>query len=188
MIRRISFPLITMVFFLVPLVAKAAERNSIGSVSVSRENSLVTVNAELELGDSSLTDLSDGMQKEFIFYLDLFRVWSFWPDEFIHGIKIAHVIKSNPVKKEFTLKSRYGESVNEQRFNSLDSLLPHALKIENIQAFTIEGLPVGQYYVRVTVESRIRKLAPIVGYLLFFVPEKEFTVWKNSAAFEVVKR
>ena len=39
------------------------------------------------------------------------------------------------------------------------------------------------YFVRVSIESRIRKLPPVIGYLLFFVPENDFKITRDSPVF-----
>jgi hypothetical protein len=43
----------------------------------------------------------------------------------------------------------------------------------------------GQYFVRVTVESKIRKLPPVIGYLFIFVSENEFKIVRDSALFPI---
>lgn len=169
------------VFFLVhPLSRLTAQAAEIQDVKAVKDGSLIMVSTELKLDDSQIEELGSGMQKELIMYIDLFRSWNLWPNEFIYGITISQIMKSDPVKKEFILVTRNGTGNRETRFNSLDSLLGKALKFENIRAFTSDGLPQGKYFVKVTFELRIRKLAPIISYLLFFVPEKEFSIWKNS--------
>lgn len=186
-LKRDTLPTILLTaFFLVHLLccltAQAAE---IRDVKVAREGSLIMVSTDLKLDDTQIEELGSGMQKELIMYIDLFRSWNLWPNEFIHGITISQVLKSDPVKKEFILVTRNGTGNRETRFNGLDTLLDKALRLENIRAFSSDGLPPGKYFVKVTAELRIRKLAPIISYLLFFVPEKEFSVWKDSEIFGV---
>jgi len=43
----------------------------------------------------------------------------------------------------------------------------------------------GQYFVRVTIESKIRKLPPVIGYLLIFLSENEFKIVKDSGFFAI---
>lgn len=164
---------------------KEAAAVEISPLLINRDGSFISVQSSLVLDDTLINDLKNGVQKEFIFYIDLFRQWDLWPDEFIYGTKQTRTIKSNPIKKEYTVLFEDGEARNERRFNSLESLLDQALRINEIHVFSTTGLPAGHYFVRVTVESRIRKLAPIIGYLLFFVPEREFTIEKDSPLFEV---
>lgn len=179
----LSMILLTAFFLAHLLFCRTAQAAEIRDVKVVREGQVITVSTELKLDDTQIEELGSGMQKELIMYIDLFRSWNLWPNEFIHGITISQVMKSDPVKKEFILVTRNGTGNRETRFNSLDTLLDKALRFENIRAFSVVGLPQGNYFVKVTVELRIRKLAPIISYLLFFVPEKEFSIWKNSETF-----
>lgn len=169
-----------------PLVsAGESSAASIDQVSFAQKGSFISVSSSLLIDEQHIHDLRNGVKKEFVFYVDLFRKWELWPDEFISGIKFARTISSDPIKKEYIVISDDGMTRNERRFNSLDTLLDEGLKINVKDAFSTLGLQAGTYFIRITVESRIRKLAPIIGYLLFFVPEKEFTIKRDSASFEV---
>jgi len=181
----ISTIVITLLAMFVQGSVQKAEAVEIGSLSLMRDRSFISVKSSLVLDEAQTHDLENGVEKEYIFYIDLFRKWEFWPDEFIYGIKQERKIKSDPIKKEFLVTVTSEISNKERRFNSLESLLDQALKVDITDVFSTIGLPAGTYFVRVTVESRIRKLAPIIGYLLFFVPEKEFTVVRDSDVFEV---
>ena len=179
-------PLLTVLsfsFFL--LFLNGAEGVELDNITVILTQESVTVGAELNLDDAQISDLKNGIHKELIFYIDLFKEWNVWPDEFISGVKIIRKVKCDPVKKEFSMISYNESSITELRFNSLESLLDAALKIDNLTAFRTEGLRPGRYFVKVSAESRIRKLAPLIGYLLFFVPENEFGVEMNSQKFTV---
>src|SRR5208283_3103178 len=48
-----------------------------------------------------MDELNDGLTKEFTFYIDLFRVWNIWPDEFVLGQRIITTLKSDPIKREY---------------------------------------------------------------------------------------
>jgi hypothetical protein len=49
----------------------------------------------------------------------------------------------------------------------------------------MRDLEPGTYFVRVTVQSKIRKLPPVIGYFMVFLPENEFEIRKDSAYFSV---
>ncbi|MBI3593199.1 MAG: hypothetical protein HY099_06955 [Nitrospirae bacterium] len=59
------------------------------------------------------------------------------------------------------------------------------MTISDMKLTNIRELETGTYFVKVTAESRMKKLPPVIGYLLFFVPEKEFSVSKNSQTFQI---
>jgi hypothetical protein len=57
------------------------------------------------------------------------------------------------------------------------------LKLTNIRE-----LDPGEYFVKITVDSKIRKLPPVIGYILFFVSENEFSISKDSQRFQINKK
>ncbi|MCX5717761.1 MAG: DUF4390 domain-containing protein [Nitrospirae bacterium] len=137
------------------------------------------------LDEKQLQDVKNGIAKEITFYIDLFRVWNMWPDEFVLGKIIVKTLRVDPVKKEYVAASSDGMTIVEKRFNALDSLLKWALSIRDIKLTNTRELEPDDYFVRITVESRLRKLPPVISYLFFFVPEKEFTKVKDSSNFSV---
>lgn len=194
--RKLSLPkrlvcfgsLLVSLLIVDPILERAAECVEIGTVTVVAESDTLKISSDLKLDESHISELKDGLKKEFIFYVDLFRQWTIWPNEFIHGVRIIRKISSDPVKKEFTVINSVGTSLSEQRFNSLDSLLLEALRLDGIELTKKEKLVPGSYFVKVTAESRIRKHAPIIGYILFFVPENEFEVEKISDTFIIPEK
>lgn len=143
-------------------------------------NSEIVVSTGLSLDDKSLTDLKNGISKEITFFIDLFRVWKTWPNEFIAGKKIVKTLRSDPIKKEHVATSLDGSTLIEKRFKSFDSMINWALNITDLKLTNVRELQQSDYFVRVTVESRLRKLPPVIGYLLFFIPENDFKAQKDS--------
>lgn len=180
--------LLLSLFIFSPVLEKTAECVEVGNVTVVIENGTIKVSSDLILDQSHISDMNDGLQKEFIFFVDLFREWKIWPDEFILGTKLSRKIRSDSVKKEFAVITSDKASVSEQRFNSLESLLSEALKLNNIELVRTGALLSGTYFVKVTASSRTRKHAPIIGYLLFFMPENEFSVEKISGKFVIPEK
>jgi hypothetical protein len=103
-----------------------------------------------------------------------------WPDEFIAGKKIVKTLRSDPIKKEYTATTFDGATLIEKRFKRFDSMLDWTFTIKDLKLINIKELQLSDYYVKVTVESRLRQLPPVIGYLLFFVPEKDFKLSKDS--------
>ncbi|MGD0886446.1 MAG: DUF4390 domain-containing protein [Thermodesulfovibrionales bacterium] len=145
----------------------------------------VLASAELSLDETNLLDLKNGVGKEITFYVDIYRVWHMWPDEFIAGKKIIRTLKSDPVKKEFIATSFDGTTLIQKRFKDLDSMLTWTLSINGVQIIHIKELEPAKYFVRITVESHARSLPPVIGYLLFFVSEMAFKITKDSSPFTI---
>ena len=181
--RRIILYLTIFTLFF-PFGAFGAE---IANIDARLINDELIVTTGLALDDKNLDDLKKGVSKEITIYIDLFRSWKTWPDEFVAGKKIMQVLKSDPVKDEYIATSFDGITSTKKRFRDFDSMLQWALHIKNLKLINIKELEPSGYFVRVTAESRIRKLPPVIGYLLFFVPEKEFRVIKDSITFTVGK-
>ena len=76
----------------------------------------------------------------------------------------------------------------EKRFKDLESMVEWAMNIIDIKLTNIKELEHGEYFVKITVDSRIRKLPPVIGYFLFFMPEKEFSISKDSQKFEINRK
>lgn len=148
-------------------------------------NNEIYVTTGLMLDEKQMQDLKNGITKEITFYIDLFRVWDMWPDEFVLGKTLVKTLKCDPVKKEYVATSFDGMTIIEKRFNEFDTLLKWSLNINDLKLTNIKELEPDDYFVRITVESRLRRLPPVVSYLFFFVPEKEYRVVKDSSRFQV---
>ncbi|BCB97095.1 hypothetical protein JZK55_20170 [Dissulfurispira thermophila] len=157
-------------------------------VDVKINNNDIHVRTSVKPDAKFIEDMNNGLSKELTFYIDLFRTWSIWPDEFVTGKKLIKILKSNPIKREYVAINIDGNMHIEKRFKNLESMLEWIMNITDIKITNIKELEPGDYFVRVTVDSRIRKLPPVIGYFLFFVPEKEFSVSKDSQKFEINKR
>lgn len=176
--------LICLVFLLsfLPSMVSGAE---ISMPELHFANDEMFVSATLTLDEKGLADLKNGVEKEFTFYLDVYRVWNVWPDEFVTGKKIQRILTADPVRKEYVATSFDGATRLKKRFRDFDSMLNWALSIKSQQVTHLKELEPANYFVRVSVESRLRSLPPVIGYLLFFVPEKEFKVRADSPPFPV---
>jgi len=175
---RIILFLALLSLFLMPLSASGAE---IIGPDARAMNDEILVSTGLTLDEKNIGDLKNGISKEITFYIDLFRVWRMWPDEFIAGKKIVKTLRADSIKKEYTATTFDGAILIEKRFKRFDSMLDWTLTIKDLKLINIKELQPSDYYVKVTVESRLRQLPPVIGYLLFFVPEKDFERSKISS-------
>jgi hypothetical protein len=163
--------------FLTYTPAQAAE---VIGPEVKVQDGEIYVSTSLSLDENYLEELRNGVTKEFRFYIDLFRVWNMWPDEFILSRSFIRTLTSDPVKMEYTATSGNGNMVTKKRFKSFDSMLQWSLGISNLKLANVRDLEPGVYFVRATIESRIRKLPPVIGYFIIFLPENEFRIKKDS--------
>lgn len=164
-----------------------ASSAEIAGPEVRIQDNEIHVTTALSLDEKSLLEMRGGMTKEFRFYIDLFRVWKVWPDEFVVDKFFIRALKSDPVKKEYLATSSDGSTLVQKRFKSLESMLQWALNINDLRLANTRELEAGIYYIRVTVESRIRQKPPVIGYFLIFLPENEFKISKNSPVISVGK-
>jgi hypothetical protein len=149
-------------------------------------NSEIVVDAEISPDEKILGELKNGTAKEITFYIDLFKVWRGWPDEFILGKKFVTTLQADPVKGEDIATSFDGETHIKKRFRNFESMVSWAMNKKDVRLVNhVKELQPGDYYVKVTVESKLRKLPPVIGYLLFFVPENDFVVSRNSRVFTI---
>jgi hypothetical protein len=176
--------LIFLVFSLVPFTSLASGAEIQGP-EVALQGNEIYVTTSLSLDEKYIQELRNGIEKEFRFYIDLFRVWSMWPDEFILGETITRNLKCDPVKGEFIATSFDGNTLIEKRFKSFESMTKWALGIDNLKLTNIRELEPGIHFVRITVESKIRNFPPVIGQLFIFLSENEFVVKKDSSYFRI---
>jgi len=176
---------IAAVFFLLFFSYSPAGGAEITGPGIRFQENELYVTTTLSLDEKSLQELHNGMPKEFRFYVDLFRVWNIWPDEFVLNKSFTRTLKSDPVKKEYVATSGDGSTVIQKRFKSMESMLQWALSINDLKFANTKELEPAVYFVRTTVESKIRKLPPVVGYFMIFLPENEFKISKDSPFFSV---
>lgn len=159
--------------------------SEISAVNVKLVNNELLITTSVSPDQKFIDSMNEGMSKEFVFYIDLFRVWKVWPDEFVIGKKIVMILKSDPIKREYVATSLEGNTYLEKRFKNVEAMLGWAMNISDTKLTNVRELEAGTYFVKVTVESTIRKLPPVIGYLFFFVPEKEFSLSKNSPPLQI---
>ncbi|MBM4135868.1 MAG: DUF4390 domain-containing protein [Nitrospira sp.] len=157
----------------------------IAGLEVRLQENEIHITTALSLEATYLDELSNGITKEFRFYIDLFKVWNMWPDEFVLGKSFIRTLKCDPVKKEYIATSFDGNTLIEKRFKSFESMISWSLNINNLKLAHMRELEPGVYFVRITVESRIRKLPPVIGYFIIFFSENEFKITKDSSFFSI---
>ncbi|MEC4684875.1 MAG: DUF4390 domain-containing protein [Nitrospirota bacterium] len=178
MLKRLFLILMLSLIFL-----HMAEALEIKGPYLDFKDSVIRVSFQFDLDSNYVDEIRKGISKEVIFYIDLFRLWKTWPDEFIAGRKVVRNIKSDPMKKEYIATSFDGETLVEKRFNSFDSMMKWALNFNDVYLTSLKGMPSGTYFVRTTVESRLRNIPSLFGEIFFFLPDREFKVSSDSGLF-----
>jgi hypothetical protein len=175
----ILFLLITLLF---PVLSEA---QVITGPEVKIVNNDIYVSFTLNLEDKNLQEIKRGIDKELKLNVDLFRIWKVWPDEFVLGKMNIRTLKADPVKKEYVSTLLDGNTFIKKRFKSFESMTRGALSVNDMKLSNIREIDPGEYFVRVTIESRIRKLPPVIGYLFIFLKENEFKIVKDSGVFVI---
>jgi len=178
LLKLLTFNFTLLTFLLSSYSVSAAEQ--IMGPEVKMHDGEMYVTTSLSLDENHLQELSNGITKELRFYIDLFRVWKVWPDEFVLGKFFIRTLKSDPVKMEYTATSSDGNTLIHKRFKTFESMIKWALSVNDLKLANTRELEPGEYFLRVTVESKIRKLPPVIGYFMIFLPENEFKIKKDS--------
>ncbi len=179
---RILLTLTLVISVFLPGIARGQE---IEGPEVRLINNDVFVSFSLVLDNKHIQEIKEGLDKELKLYIDLFRVWKGWPDEFVSGKFYSRKMKVDPIKKEFVATSFDGNVIIEKRFRSFESMLAWGLSVRDLKLTNTRELETAQYYVRITAESKIRSLPALVGQFLFFISENEFKIKKDSRVFAV---
>lgn len=155
----------------------------IKNVDIAIRNHDLFVTTGVLYDDDFLNDMKQGLSKELVFAFELYSIRQFFPDEYILGKKITVSLKNDPIKREFVARIMDGTATTEKRFKDTESMTAWALLSRTVKVVNLKELDPATYYVKVSVESRIRKLPPVIKILLFFIPETEFSVWRYSQTF-----
>jgi len=164
----------------VPNTVNAAD---IKNVDITIRNQDLFVTAGMLYDDDFLNEMRQGLSKELIFSFEIYSYRRIFPDEYILGKKITISLKNDPIKREYVARVVDGNSITDKRFKDTESMTAWALLSRTVKLANLKELDPGTYYVKVSVESRIRKLPPVIKILLFFIPETEFSVWRYSDTF-----
>lgn len=154
-------------------------------LSIKKNLNSIEVKARIIPSKEFIEEFKSGMGKDIQILVELYRRWSIIPDEFIVGRKMQRTFISDPIKEEYIVKSLEGQILRERRFkNSMDALA-WGLNIESVEFDNIKIFDPGKYYVRIIVESNIKKLPLILEHFLFFMPKYEIKKVKESERFNL---
>lgn len=171
--------------FLALLIPGVAGGQEISGLDVRLVNSEIHVKFSLLLDAKHVQEIKEGLDKELKLFVDLFRVWKIWPNEFVLGKFYSRKTKVDPIKKEFVATSFDGNVIIEKRFRSFESMLAWTLSVHDLKLTNTRELEPGQYFVRITAESKVRSLPSVIGQFFIFISENEFKITKDSASFVI---
>lgn len=185
--KNLIFIMINLFFFsaLFSIFVGDVCSNQIDNIVVRINNDEIYVTTNFIPGSNFIESITAGISKEVVFYIDLFRIWNVWPNEFVKGAKITRILKSDPIKREYSVITFDNDQTIEKKFKDISGMLSWALTITDYKITNIKDLESGSYFIKVTVESNIKRLPPLVGYFLFFLSQSEFAVSKKSHRFVI---
>ena len=174
----------TWVFFLVIFLpfqnhayAQDATLNNI-IVNNTRDDLLLFLEVEGAFREKLEKAILSGVPTTFSFFVTLHRDRSFWLDEKIADISVAHTIKYNNLKKEFVITRSWepGKTSVTQSFEEAQKLMS---EIKSIHIISLDKLTKGSHY-QIKTKAELSKLTlPLsLHYILFFVSLWDFeTDW-----------
>ena len=146
-------------------------------VTNTSDDLLIYLNVEGAFTDEMKKAVLSGVPTTFSFFVTLHKVRNLWFDKNLADIKIAHTIKYNNLKKEFSvIRSESSESVVTQSFEEAQKLMG---EIDSLKIVPLSMLEKGSHYqIRAKAELNKVTLPYYLHYVLFFVSLWDFkTDW-----------
>ena len=187
--NKILKTLLFILFVILTPISVYAKGEQMSDVLVKQGSEDILVSSTLTGGFSKDFEdaIRNGFEKEIIFYIEIYRQWNFWPDEFILSKKIQRTIRYDGLKKVYYASSYDGLYLEEKVFDDYENVKTWVSRIGDVKITQTNLLkPKATYFVRIKAESKFKRLPPILENLLFFVATTDFkTPWKKSAFFSV---
>lgn len=145
----------------------------------------IVVNAFIKVRKDFKDSLKSGIKKEVKITVVLSRVRLLWPDKPVKKKVVKRVIKYNSLREKYLVTSFDGFYLNEKHFENYSEMLNWTMTIQDLTLIQRDQLNPGRYVVTLLAESKRVKLPLLLSYLLFFMPEKEVNIKKNSPLFVI---
>ena len=175
--KRIA--LILLFFFIFTNIAFGMEAKLVNfNVTNTGDDLLVYFNVEGAFHKKIEEAILSGVPTTFSFFINLFKVRNFWPDEkFVH-IAITHTIKYDTLKKEFSITRSYenNETKLVKTFSEAKAVMTN---IDGLKVVSLDKLiEKHQYQLRAKAQLSKLTLPFYLHYILFFVSLWDFeTDW-----------
>lgn len=177
--RKVGFIYIVLVCLLwyavEPVVAEDA-RFAHMTVSNTRDDLLLYLTLEGAFTEKFKEAILSGVPASFAFHISLYRVRNWWPDKNIADIELAHTIKYDNLKKEFTVKRSWkeGDPVVTHSFSQAQQWMA---EVDALSVYPLKELEKGrQYQIRTMAEVSKLTLPLYLHYVLFSLWDVE-TDW-----------
>jgi hypothetical protein len=177
--------IIIVIFSLIFLTENQAEANIIGPEVTINNKGEIIVDTYFHNTDDFEDFIRTGITKDITIAVQIRKIKDFWPDKIIKEKDFAITIKYNNLKETFTVTTSNGTDTYTKIFNDYLHMVKSTFTIKGFHMANTNGLPQGRYFVMVIMESHRVRLPPVIRHLLFFVPEKEFTIERKSIPFIV---
>lgn len=155
------------------------------NIDIQKQTKSLWIKASIIPSEDFIEDFKNGLSKDLFISIGLFRKWSIIPDEFIAGIQIKRRLNPDPIKGEFIVESIEPPYLKEKHFKNWQEALQWALKIESLQISDLSNIESGKYYIKITVESNIKRLPSVLEHILFFIPRYDKKIEKKSEDFKL---
>jgi hypothetical protein len=178
--QRITGFLVLGIFFLAmhgSAIAKDAKLTNI-IVTNTRDDLLVYLSVEGAFTQKMEEAVNNGVPASFSFFVKLYRTRSMWLDKEMADLTIAHTIKYNSLKKEYTVSRSWdsGSPVVVQSFSAAKNLMT---EVDSLKVVPLELLERGKQY-QIQAKAKLSRvtLPYYLHYVLFFLSLWDFeTDW-----------
>jgi hypothetical protein len=178
--RKTSALLVLLLFIgSLPAQAQEAKLNNI-IVTNTRDDLLVYLTVEGAFREEMQEAVLSGVPTTFSFFVNLYRVRNFWPDEGIAALKLTHTLKYNNLRKEFIV-TRSWENDKQWVTQSFAEAQRLMSEIDSLPVVPLSRLEKGkQYQIQAKAELSELTLPFYLHYILFFVSLWDFeTDWQS---------
>lgn len=181
--RYLLFTTVFVLFLLMPPFTDAAVTPNIIGPDMEIIDNNIIVSLSIDNATEIEKTILAGIKKEIVFTVELLRTWEFWPDEFVVSKQIRKVVKYDNLRKQYWASSYNGIVLTEKHFENYSAMKDWIFTVDNINLANIKELDPSRYYIRTVVESKSMEQLPLIGILMYFIPEVEMSLAKESVPF-----
>ncbi|MBI4847094.1 MAG: DUF4390 domain-containing protein [Nitrospirae bacterium] len=176
--------LVSLCLALISTDTSAITPDIIGPETKIINNNIIVTTFITDTADLQQT-INSGLAKEIIFTVELMRSLDLWADEFVVSKKIRKIVKYDNLRDQYLTSVRDGVTRTDKKFTDFNKMKDWIFSIDTINIANIKELEAGSYYIRLIVESRSRERLPLIGSLIYFIPEVEMSLAKESPPFVI---